>query len=185
MSTSTPRSRLQELLPQMFQATELPGQPYLRFQLTAEIKALLSMEHVRESLLVPARQITPLPNMPETVIGLMSSRERVFCAIELDLLFGLRPSPVYSRQYHIVVLRVSQSSSQQSSSEQELLLGIAVSSILGITRLISENLQLPRKDFASNLKSYLQGYVVEKEERLLVLDARSIINASLLYNDRA
>ncbi len=185
MSTTKPHLRLQELLPQMFQATELPGQPYLRFQLGAESKALLSMEHVRESLLVPAGKITPLPNMPEAVMGLMSSRERVFCALDLDMLLGLRSSPVYSRQYQIVVLRVPQSGLQQFSSEQDLLLGMAVSSILGITRLISENLQLPRKDFASNLKSYLQGYVVEKEERLLVLDARSIINASLLYNDRA
>ena len=185
MSTPTPRSRLQELLPQMFHATQLPGEPYLRFQLTAEMKALLSMEHVQESLLVPAGQITRLPNMPDHVMGLMSSRERVFCTLDLDRLLGLRSSSVYSRQYHVVVVRVPQCDSQQFSSEQELLLGIAVSRILGITRLISENLQLPIGDFSSNLKPYLRGYVVEKEERLVVLDTQAITTASLLYNNPA
>jgi hypothetical protein len=55
---TTSLSRLQELLPQLFQTHQLPGDVYLRLQLTAEITALLSVEQVKESILANAEQIT-------------------------------------------------------------------------------------------------------------------------------
>jgi positive phototaxis protein PixI len=172
MSTPSSISRLQELLPQMFQATQLPGEVYLRFQLTNEITALLSMDCVQESLLVPSGQITPLPNMAEPVLGLMSSRNHVFLAIDLAELLGWRSLSVYSQNYHIVVVRV----------EGELLLGIAVKCIQGMTRLMPEKIHSSVSEFASNVRPYIRGYAMEREEKLLVLDDQAIVTASVLYN---
>jgi twitching motility protein PilI len=179
MSTSTSASRLQELLPQLFQANLPPGEPYLRFQLTAEMTALMSMERVRESLFVSAELITPLPNMPESVIGIMSSRNHVFCVIDLAQMLMLPSTLISSRQYHVVVLRVSRNTISPNSYE-EILLGIAVNRIQGITRLTSEKITSPRGDFPPSLTPYLRGCLVEKEKQVLVLDFQAIATASPL-----
>lgn len=178
MSTSTPLSRLQELLPQLFQANQLRSEPYLRFQLTAEMTALFSMEQVKESLLVDAEQITPLPNLPDPVIGIVSSRNHVFCVIDLAQLLMLPSVVTSSQRYHIVVVGVSQSLSQPAS-ESELLLGIAVERIQGITRLNSSKLQSPIANFPASLTPYLRGCV--GDEQTPVLDVRAIANALSLY----
>ncbi len=182
MSTPiTSLSRLQELLPQMFQATELPGRAYLRFQLALDITGLFAMERVRESLLVPAGKITPLPNMPQPVLGVMSSRNHAFCVVELAELLGLRSSLVYSRHYHVIVVGIPPSNSQEPSSNPEQLLGIAVNRIQGMTRLVSENIHSPKENISYHLIPYLQGCAIEKEEQLLVFDVPAIVSASLLY----
>ena len=177
MSTSSSASRLQELLPQLFQANLPPGEPYLRFQLTMEMTALMSMKQVQESLLVAAEQITPLPNMPPSVIGMMGSRNHVFCVIDLAQM--LLRSPLGSfREYHVVVLQTSQTAGFQTASEQEILLGVAVHRIQGITRLTSEQLQSPIEDFPDTLTPYLCGCVVEDEKRILVLSAEAIADTT-------
>ncbi|MEM8778096.1 MAG: chemotaxis protein CheW [Cyanobacteria bacterium P01_G01_bin.49] len=182
MST-TPLSRLQELLPQLFESTQLPGDRYLRFQLTTEISALFSMEYVQESLLVPSEQITPIPSMSASVIGLMNSRDKIFCVIDLGQLMGLSPLSTYTRQYHIVVVRVSQLVPQQASGKQELFLGMAVNQVQGISRIISDQLKSVQEntkgDFPVTLTPYLRGYVIEKEQQLLVLEMETIIKKSL------
>ena len=144
MSTTSTLVKLQELLPQLFQVTQLPGNPYLRCQLTPELNVLLSMDCLQESLLVSGEQITPIPNLPEFVVGLMNSRDRVFCAIDLAQLLGLPSPSLYSqRAYHLLVVRVSPFLAQRSGSEQELLLGLVVNRVQGLTRIASEEMQPP------------------------------------------
>lgn len=181
MSQTSSISRLQELLPQLFQSTHLPGDLYLRCQLTPEVTALLSMAYVQESLLVPGEQITPIPNMSPFVIGLMNSRERVFCAIDLAQLLGLSSPLAYSRQYHMVVIHVSQFINQQSTSEQTLLLGLVVNRIQGITRVMSDRIRSPQGNFPLTLTPYVRECVVEKDQQLPVLDIGAIANAPHLY----
>jgi positive phototaxis protein PixI len=174
-------SRLQELLPQLFQATQLPGEPYLRCQLTSEFSALLSMAYVQESLLVPGEKITPLPNMPAFVVGLMNSRDRVFCAIDLAQLLELSSPLTYLQQYHIIVVRVSQFLDRSSETEQELLLGLVVHRIQGITRVMSDEMRSPQGDFPPSLTPYIKGCVVEKDQQLTILDTGAIATAPQLY----
>lgn len=188
MSQTSSISRLQELLPQLFQSTQLPGDPYLRCQLTPEVNALLSMAYVQESLLVPGEQITPIPNMPPFAIGLMNSRDRVFFAIDLAQQLGLSSPLVYARQYHTIVIRVSQFLSQPSVSDRELLLGLVVNRVQGITRVISDEMRSrsgaahsPQGDFPPSLTPYIRGFVLEKDQQLLVLDTGAIATAPHLY----
>lgn len=188
MSTSTSLARLQQLLPQLFQGNSPEGKAYLRFQLTTEIAAAISMEQVQESLLVGSEKISPLPNLPEAVIGIMSARNRIFCVFDLAQLLMLPSTLISAREYHTIVVRVNADNlpadSFQSDNnsalldERELFLGIAVDRIQGIVRFTADKLQSPELDFPAHLAPYLCGAVIEDGNQLLVLDIESISDAA-------
>ena len=180
MSTSTPAAKLQQILPELFQAKRTSGEPYLRFQLTSEITALVSMKNVQESLLVAAEKITPLPNMPESFIGIVKSRNHVFSIIDLAQMLKLSSTPLSTRQYHTIVLQTWSALSQQTS-----LIGMAVNRIQGITRFTEEQLASPLEDFPASLTPYLHGCVDEGEKRILVLSAEEIATASPLLSSHS
>jgi twitching motility protein PilI len=137
------------------------------------------MEYVQESLLVLGEQITPIPNMSTFVVGLMNSRDRVFCAIDLPQLLELLSPLKYSRQYHIVVININQFLDQPSTSEQELLLGLIVNKIEGITRVMSDEMFSAKGDVSSSFTPYLQGWVIHDELQLPVLDIPTIVKKTL------
>jgi len=184
MSITSSFSKLQELLPQLFQANTIEGDRYLRFSLNAELKAVISMEDVQESLLVSAEKITAIPNMPPEVIGLMSSRDAVFCVIDLAQVMNLLPLSTHLRQYHIVVVNMSPGVGQSDSAEKKVLMGIAVNQIQGITRVLSKEIstgeeiseQLLRKKFPETLKHYFRGWFKDQEEELLILELETIFS---------
>lgn len=171
MSSNKSASRLQQLLPQLFEPNIAAGEPYLRFQLTATMTALMSMAQVQESLVVDAEQITSLPNLPQFVVGMMSSRNRVFSVVDLESLLMLPSASNTSRQFHVVVLQTS-----GAEAETNVLVGIAVKRILGITRLIDRQIQSTTEAFSSNLSEYLCGSVVEAET-IPVFDSKKITEA--------
>ena len=121
-TSSSPASRIQANLQQLFKAKLAPGDAYIRFQLTSETTALWSMEQVQESLIVEANRITSLPNMPESVIGIMSSRNRVFSVFDLAQLLTLPSRLIAPRQYQIIVL--------QTTCKQPIYIGLAVTFLL-------------------------------------------------------
>jgi len=94
-------------LPQLFSEQQRQGDYYLRFQLTDGITALIDLKYVQESLTVDGNRITAVPNLPEYVLGLMSSRNQVFLAVDLAHLMGLAPETVDLRQYQTVVVQIS------------------------------------------------------------------------------
>lgn len=179
MSETSSISRLQELLPQLFQSTNLPGDAYVRFQLTPEVAALISMAYVQESSLVSADSITPIPNMPPFTLGLMNSQERVFLAIDLAQLLGLSSPSGYARQYHIIVVRVSQLIETEAASERELLLGLVVNRVEGMTRVMSDVIRSPQSDLPPTLTPYIQGCAVDKDLYLPIIDISSIVKKAL------
>lgn len=181
MSSNTSASRLQELLPQLFQSNLASGEPYLRFQLTETMSALISMQQVQESLVVAADKITPLPNMSESIIGMMNSRNRVFCVVDLGKILMLPSASIASRQYHVVVLQVSQAEISQVESDSDLLVGIAVRGIQGTTRLSANQIQSSVQSLSSNLIPYLSGCVME-ENIVPVFDPGAIALAISAYN---
>ena len=155
MSTSSPASRIQANLQELFKGNSASGNSYIKFQLTPEIPALLSMEPVQETLIVEAGQITPLPSMPKSVIGIMNSRDRVFCVFDLAQLLTLPSKLIAPRQYQIIVL--------QTTSETPIQFGLAVNSVQGIMRLATEQIQSSTDTVSSQIAPYISGAVnVEK-----------------------
>ncbi|PSB00806.1 chemotaxis protein CheW [Merismopedia glauca] len=179
MTANTTFSRLQQLLPELFQPVAVSGDRYLRFQLTPNLPALLSMERVQEALLVPASSISLLPNMPDFTIGMMNSRDRVFCVVDLAQLLGVAPPMMNQREYQVIVVHLPDWAIASSGGMGKLL-GLAVSRVRGIARLSVEQLQSIVGEFPDSLTPYLKGCVFEGKERFLVMDTNAIVTSPLL-----
>jgi twitching motility protein PilI len=178
MTANTTFARLQQLLPQLFQPSVVTGEPYLRFQLTPEIPALLSMDLVREALLVPANAISPLPNLPAFTIGIINARDRVFCVVDLAQLLGVAAPLMNLQEYQVVVVDLPAATPIRAASNQ--LLGLAVNRVLGMARLSAAQLQPVTGSVPELLTPYLSGCVFDGNERILAIDTQAIVNSPLL-----
>lgn len=159
MSSLTTTDRLKSLLPQLFSEQQRQGDYYLRFQLTEEISALIDLKYVQESLTVDGDKITALPNLPEYVVGLMSSRNQVFLAVDLAHLIGFSPETVNLRQYQTIIIQID-----DAQSEQNNLFGLTVKKIQGISRITPEQLSSDVQSLPDTLSSFVHSYVVQESQ---------------------
>ena len=150
------------------QPNQVIGDIYVKFQVETHTPAILSMEFVQEVLIVPVTRITPMPNMPECVLGLLNRRNRVLWAIDLAQVLNLQPVDANAQQYHIIIIRVDQFS-----------LALVVQEVKGVTRFTSDCIQSPGV-VASNIIPYLDGCILQ-QETLLVMNAKAIVNSPLLH----
>ncbi|MBF2056397.1 MAG: chemotaxis protein CheW [Cyanobacterium sp. T60_A2020_053] len=174
LSTS---ARLRQLLPELFKESALTGERYLRYQITPDISALMAMTHVRESQLINRDQITPLPQMLPYVMGLCSSREKVFLTIDLPQLLYLPSALVYARRYHVIVINVADFLPTKNTSE--LWLGLAVDKIQGITRISEQNLTIDDSSLTQiepKIVTYVEKLQQDKEQILPILNLQKIIS---------
>ena len=64
-----------------------PTQSYLKFTLGLQA-ALLPTQQVQEAITIPTARITPMPNMPPALLGLINRRSQVLWVTDLALLLG-------------------------------------------------------------------------------------------------
>ncbi len=157
----------QILAPQLNQVSDI----YVRFQINLHTYAVLSMEYVQEVIIVPVRRITPMPNMPECVMGLLNRRNRVLWVIDLAQLLNLQPVDTNVQQYHMVVIRVG-----------PVPLALVVQEAKGVTRFMPNCIQSPVELDALNITPYINGYILQEQETLLVMNAEAIVNSPILHN---
>ncbi len=174
-------AQLRELLPQLFTEKQIKGDRYLRFQINSEMTTLISIDDVRESLLMGRDKITPIPKMPPFVMGVINSRERVFLVIDLPLLLNLSPISNYAREYNVIVINASRFLPKNKTSE--LWLGLAVDKIQGITRTEQQPIEdYPRSPSPSventMLGKYIKGWVLVQNQPLAILDLAKIVQES-------
>ena len=169
MSNKSAIAKVQNNLNELFQSNLAPGDAYIKFKITSDVTALLSMVRVQESLFIEARKITPLPSMPESVLGMMSSRDRVFCVFDLAQVLQLASRSTPPRQYQIIVL--------QTVSEQPVYFGLAVTQLQGIVRLSKQQIQTFLDGVPSHIVDYLSGVVREEETTMPILKLDLVIAA--------
>lgn len=164
MSGLTTTDRLQELLPQLFSSKKLEGKYYLRFQLSKDISGLIDLKYVRESLTIAGDRLTAVPNLPEYVVGLMSSRNQVFLAMDLAHLAGLKPETVNLRQYQTIVVQLDVGSPEQPS-EEIALFGLTVPEINGIARILPQEFEtsLP-SNIPKSLALFIRGSILQQNQ---------------------
>ena len=63
----------------------------LSFQLTPQLKALISVDELIGLATVETSNITPIPDAPQSVMGIYSYRGRALWIIDLPCLLGLTP----------------------------------------------------------------------------------------------
>ncbi|MEM8614288.1 MAG: chemotaxis protein CheW [Cyanobacteria bacterium P01_H01_bin.105] len=180
--------RLRQLLPEVFTPKSVEGEQFLRVQLTPELTIALALSWVEESLLLPIPLITPMPNMPPSILGLMSSKDQVFWAVNLAQLLELPIALEPSQHYEVVVVRalstesdsLSNTESLTTNNDKELYLGLVVPKIRSSVRLAKEDIISPVNEVDANLHPYLSGQVSVDGDEILVLSAEAIGKARAL-----
>jgi len=165
MSNQSAASRVQANLEELFKSNLDPGNSYIKFELTSDISALLSMEQVQESMIVEAEQITTIPGMPKSALGMMASRDRVFCVFDMAQLLDFPSRLSNARQYQIVVFQAGLSST---------LIGFAVAQLQGIQRLSVDDIELPEQDLAAKFDSCVSG-VIKGDRSIPILELSRIL----------
>jgi twitching motility protein PilI len=148
------------------------GDGYLKFQLNQQTAAILAMEHTQEAVILPIEYVTPMPNMPSCILGLMNWRSRIIWAVDLPRMLNLEAIDTRRQQYNAIIIKVD-----------TLILGLVVQEIKGTTKIMLDEIHSPIGQVASSLVPYLRGCVVQQEEILLVLDAKAIVQSSILRSN--
>ncbi|WP_319419584.1 chemotaxis protein CheW [Pleurocapsa sp. FMAR1] len=169
MSNQSVAAKVQANLPELFKSNLAPGNAYIKFQLTSDITALLSTDRVEESLIVKAEQITTLPSMPKSAIGMMASRDRVFCVFDLAQLLTLPSKLITPRQYQIIVL--------QTTDQTPIQVGLAVNSVQGIMRLATKQISSSTDAVSPQIAPYISGAVNVEQTTIPVLEFERILQA--------
>jgi twitching motility protein PilI len=142
------------------------GIPYLKLQVDLQTPIALAMEDTQEVLTIPIRRITPIPNMGPKIVGLLNQRNRVFWVADLSLILGLSANRKEKQQYNIAIIKVG-----------KVPLGLLVEEIKGVVRISKNKIQSPVGTVSPHLTPYLQGCLIARQEKLLILDAKAIINS--------
>ncbi|MEM9976172.1 MAG: chemotaxis protein CheW [Cyanobacteria bacterium P01_D01_bin.2] len=169
-----PTDRLQQLLPELFNPAPMVGEQFLRLQLTPDLTIAVALSWVEETLLVSPQWVTPIPNMPPHVLGLISSKSQVFWAINLVQLLNLPIALAPSQNYEVVVIRTLAQEMPEAASAGELFLGLIVPKIRGSVRLLQEDIVSPMQEVVEGLQPYLSGQVVVDGQTILVVSAEVI-----------
>ena len=140
--------------------TQTNNESYILFELAGTTYALKSQE-VKHMELV--EQITPVPNAPRFVEGVVFSRGEVIPAINLRLRFG------FARQEHTSRSRLIVVDAGQRS------VGFIVDSAREFRNLPAESIQPPNESIAGLSGKYLRGIAIVAERLILLLDIREVL----------
>ncbi|MCL6436771.1 MAG: chemotaxis protein CheW [Leptolyngbyaceae cyanobacterium HOT.MB2.61] len=147
------------------------GEAYLRLSLADTVPALLRMKQVQEVLVLPAARLTPIPNLPPLVLGLMNRRSRVLWVVDLPQLLGLPPLDAGRQSHALAIIQVASGS-----------LALAVHQVDGMGWLSEDEIQPPPPHLPSHLMPFLRGCVLQAQHIALVLDPEAIVHAPALLN---
>ena len=144
---------------------------HLKFHLSLQTPALISTRSIQEAITIAAQRVTPMPNMPPCMLGLINRRSRVIWVADLALLLGLPVAYPNSQQYKLILL--------QSGPVLVALRVLEIDSIISVT---PDQIQPPPAHVSANLVPYLQGCLLQASEILLLLNAEAILAAPALHS---
>ncbi len=162
------------LTPPVNRPPQVLGEAYLKFLLDPQTPIVLPMKQVQEVLVLSANRLTPMPNMPACIIGLMNRRSRVLWVADLTRLLGTPALDLNTQQHSLVIIRPGTIS-----------LGVVVQRVEGMVWLTSDQIQPPPSHVPSSLLTYLRGCVLQEQEIWFVLDALSLLQSPVLHNSSA
>ncbi len=179
-SAIKPSERLQKLLPELFNPQPKTGEAFLKLQVSPDLTVAIALDWVEETKLVMAQDLTPIPNMPPQVLGLMSNKGQVFWLVSLAQLLGLPETQQNVQCYEVAVVRVFLGADQQ----EELFLGLAVEQIKGSVRLEVQEMISISHPISPHLEPFLMGSLQQNKDTLLILNPESLSNLKLLANPK-
>jgi len=135
---------------------------YILFELAGTTYGLRSQE-VKHMELV--EQITPVPNAPAFVEGVVFSRGQVIPAINLRMRFGF-PRQEHTARSRLIVVDAGQRS-----------VGLLVDSAREFRNLPAESIQPPSESIAGLSGKYLRGIAIVGERLILLLDIKEVLTS--------
>jgi purine-binding chemotaxis protein CheW len=141
-----------------------PSDAFILFQINNTTYAA-SSQHVRQIEMVD--HITPLPNAPEHVEGVIFTRGQVIPAINLRVRFGVERAAHTLRSRLIVI----------SYSGRQV--GLIVDSAREFMSIPPDSIQPPPESISNLTGKYLQGIVTIGDRIVLVLDVAEVMNFSV------
>jgi twitching motility protein PilI len=147
---------------------------YLHLQLTAEIAAALPRQadkrregtahEIREVFALTVDRLTPLPNQPRWVMGLLDRRSRIYWMVDLADFFGLPPLEGTERNLAGIFLQAGGRT-----------IGFGTRRVNGILQLAPDEVTSPVGAIPPELESYTRGRLYGRGENLFVLDPFALV----------
>ena len=150
---------------------QVTGQAYLKFQLGEKIPAIVPIHYVREVVSVSLKRLSPMPNMSDSVLGLIYRNGQVIWAIDIARFLKVGEIGAPTRDHDFIVLRVGAAA-----------FAIAVHQVHGAIWLSANEVQQSLGYAHSTAMSYLNGCALKNQEVLLVLDVEAIVQSSAFQN---
>ncbi|MBX2864772.1 MAG: chemotaxis protein CheW [Leptolyngbyaceae cyanobacterium MAG.088] len=147
---------------------------YLKFNLLADMTALLPITQLAAVLKVEATHITAIPHLPAWVIGVYNWRGEVLWIVDMGHLLGGIPwyqQTILPTHYQTLILEQSES---ETSEQQHI--GLVVTQVEGIESLSLDSIQSPVA-ISESLVPFLRGYWLEDNgDMLMLLDSLAIFS---------
>ncbi|ELR96848.1 chemotaxis protein CheW [Gloeocapsa sp. PCC 73106] len=145
---------------------------YLHLQINQSTQVILPMTETQEVVVIGINKLTPIPNMPAFVLGLLNQRSQVVWVIDLAAMFNFTPLNLEQPNCNIAIIRIGKKT-----------LGLAVEEIKGIMQIQTESIQSPVGVVSSTLIPYLRGCLFKPPQALfLVLDPQGFLSGQLAEN---
>ena len=147
----------------------------LKFMIDPQTIGLIESEFAQEVIAVKSTHITPIPDKPSCILGILSRRRHVYWAIDLAMLIGLQTADLNPKRhpsiYEVILLSVD-----------GLALALVVPSILGIVSLDRDRLQHDVSLAPVSMRHYLKGYIEDKGTFCSLLQAENIVRSAILHS---
>ncbi len=140
------------------------AEPYVLFDLAGTAYALPSRVVQRMEMV---EHVTPVPNAPPFVDGVVLSRGKVVPAVNLRRRFGFEPAAYDLRTRLIVVTHADRT------------VGLIVDSAREFVTIVSKAIQPPPEMMAGTSGRYLRGVTSEGDRVILILDVAGVLDASV------
>lgn len=158
--------------------TESSQEKFLTFTLGTEE---YGQEILRVREIIGMIDITPLPQTPEYVNGVINLRGKIIPVIELRVKFGM-PSVEYTEETCIIVVEVT----DDSNSEEQFQMGVIVDSVSEVLDIQKSQIE-PAPQFGCTVNTEyilgmgkVQGKDKEKDKVIILLDIDKVLTQSEL-----
>ncbi|HEY2910803.1 MAG TPA: chemotaxis protein CheW [Gemmataceae bacterium] len=137
------------------------AEPYVLCELAGTAYAIPSQSVQRMEMI---ETVTPVPNAPSYVDGVVFSRGRVVPAVNLRRKFGFEPM-AYDLKTRLVVV-----------ADADRVVGLIVDSAREFVTIPADAIQAPPEGLAGTAESYLNGVATLNGKVVLVLNVAEILN---------
>jgi positive phototaxis protein PixI len=159
------------------------GQKFLRFRLCLDQTALLPVDEIAAVLTVEAKNILPVPHMPDCVLGIYNWRGEVLWLLDLASQVGLNSLAAQTQRSHSIPRLPNQFMAIVAQVNGQSL-GLATPEVYDIEQHNPSLLQSPLPEmFPPKLLPFVKGYLTSAERRSPVDQRSTVLDIATILQD--